>query len=136
MSPETKMFDLYRRTPVNYVAFDNTGSDTEQLTELDTDNVVDSSLGNGTLYMPPVSKCRGQFITVRCAPGDTNTTTIRDFGIGATTATDCVETLNAVLTNHATNYIWAMFYSNGMQWYPVSGSATGVAFTTPTYKVS
>jgi hypothetical protein len=136
MSPERKMYDLYRKASPNHVAFDNTGSDTEQLDERDVSTVVDSSLGNGTLYMPPVSKCEGQFFTIRVTPGDTNTTTISDFGVGATTNTDCVEELAIVLTNHATNYIWVMLFCNGEQWYPISGSSSGCAITTPTFKVS
>lgn len=132
MSPERKMYDLYRKDALLNIAFDNTGTDTEQLDERDTNVTVSSALGNGTIYMPPVSKCQGQIFTIRETNGSNNTV-IRDFGIGATTVTDCLETLNCTL---ATAGDVLVVYSTGQMWIPLFVTEGAGSSMTPAPKVT
>jgi hypothetical protein len=47
----------YGAKNIKYFAFDNTGTDTEQMVPTDRVVRVDGALGAGTVYLPPVAEC-------------------------------------------------------------------------------
>lgn len=46
-------------------AFDNTGTDTYQIAEHERIVFIDTSLGNGTVYLPPVGPMVGKTVTIQ-----------------------------------------------------------------------
>lgn len=63
-----------------YFAFSASGTDTEQLTSAMTVVFADSTLGNGSVFLPPVSSMAGRFMCIVNKSG--NTTTVYPFNDG------------------------------------------------------
>jgi hypothetical protein len=63
-----------------HFAFDSSGTDTEQLTEEMEVVIADSTLGSGSVYLPPVSAMAGRIMTIVNKSG--NTTTVYPFNDG------------------------------------------------------
>ena len=58
-------------------AFDNSGTDTEQLTSAQEIVIADSTLGSGSVFLPPVASMAGRMMTI--VNKSANTTTVYPF---------------------------------------------------------
>lgn len=78
MALEHNFYQNFRTDGTKFVAFDNSGTDTETLTPRDRVVRVDSSLGAGTIYLPKVAECAGQIICILKSDSGTNDVNIYD----------------------------------------------------------
>jgi hypothetical protein len=82
----SKLVEMYGADGIAYFAFDSTGTDTEQMTVDDRIARVSAALGNGTIYLPPISSVPLLQPYVVQNVGASNTVTVAPFQGGQSTA--------------------------------------------------
>mgnify|MGYP000868651224 CR=1 FL=1 len=78
--PDYNFIANYGANKVHLEAFDNTDADTYQMGMEHSIVLIDSTLGAGTVYLPPVSEAVGKIFTVRVKTfGSGNNVTVAPF---------------------------------------------------------
>jgi len=104
------------------ITFDNTGTDSRQLSELDRLVYVESALGAGTIYLPPVGPMAGKTVAI-VSSGSANNVTIKPFQQSDATPSakpDCALHVPGGSTETSVvigvNKGYAVLYSTGLFW--------------------
>lgn len=124
----SKLVETYSADGIAYFAFDNTGTDTEQMTPDDRIARVDSALGNGTIFLPPISQVPLlQYYFIQATSGYSGSITVKPFQGGQGTADSIFRENEGTLggstaTSEAISaaYGWLLVMSVGTHWVVVA----------------
>jgi hypothetical protein len=124
----SKIVEMISAEGIAYFAFDNTGTDTEQMTVDDRIARVDSALGNGTIFLPPISQVPLlQFYFIQATSTYSGSVTVKPFQGGQNTADSIFRENEGTLGGSTATsegisaaYGWLLVMSVGTHWVVVA----------------